>query len=229
MIVGNGVLASAFAAEVNDWNDFIIFASGVSNSKESRMDAYERESELINSFLGTQKTLVYFSTTSIFDDSKQNDPYVQFKKDTESYIKNNFKNHLIVRLPIVVSKNNNTHQLIGHIKAQITSGEKLIIHKYAARYFVDVRDIPRYIRLIFDEMKKAKIKTLTLNVGYPHKISMMKLVDILKELYPDLSIELAELGYSYETDFSYFQSLITNEQFHSSDPENILRYYLKEH
>ncbi|MEJ2498930.1 MAG: hypothetical protein P8Y46_06430 [Sulfurovaceae bacterium] len=46
MIIGNGMLAHEFS-DYKDDNDIIIFASGVSNSGETRESEFEREKELL--------------------------------------------------------------------------------------------------------------------------------------------------------------------------------------
>ena len=43
MIIGNGLIASAFASTNENYSDYIIFASGVSSSKENSDVEYNRE------------------------------------------------------------------------------------------------------------------------------------------------------------------------------------------
>ena len=49
MIVGNGLIASSFIKHDND--DVIIFASGVSNSLETNQDKFDREIDLLKSYM----------------------------------------------------------------------------------------------------------------------------------------------------------------------------------
>jgi len=113
VIVGNGILASSFKRSEYNWDDVIIMASGVSNSNETDKEAYERERQLIKAYQHTNKTLVYFSTTSIYEAAKQQTMYIQYKKEIEEYISTVFSKSLIIRLPIVLSDNNNPRQLSG--------------------------------------------------------------------------------------------------------------------
>ena len=106
MIVGKGLIASQF----NDWwkeKDVIIFASGVSNSKEVKQSAYQREKHLIKTFFSSEKLFVYFSTCSIFDKTLKKSLYVKHKLEIEKLIKNNFTNYFILRLPNVIGKTKN--------------------------------------------------------------------------------------------------------------------------
>ena len=61
MVVGNGMVARKFLSYKTN-NDFLIFASGVSNSKTSDPATYKREIELLESCMETnpKKTVVYF-------------------------------------------------------------------------------------------------------------------------------------------------------------------------
>ena len=73
MVIGNGLLGKSMSLFV-DHDDVLIFASGVSNSKENRPSEYEREFNLLHKFLGTEQKIIYFSTCSVlYDCIKQTD------------------------------------------------------------------------------------------------------------------------------------------------------------
>ena len=61
MVIGNGLIASAFERYKNN-DDIIIFASGVSNSQETSELAFNREINLMKRYLNLDKKLIYFST-----------------------------------------------------------------------------------------------------------------------------------------------------------------------
>ena len=96
MIVGNGLVASAFAAFAED-DDYVIFASGVSNSQEKDPAAYQREFDLLRSHLRPDTCLVYFSTCSIADQSRSHSHYIQHKIKVEEYIANHASDYVIFR------------------------------------------------------------------------------------------------------------------------------------
>lgn len=65
-------------------DDFIIFASGVSNSKNSDLTAYQREAALLEKLIAEYpgKTLVYFSTCSLYDPGEKGSLYYLHKLRT---------------------------------------------------------------------------------------------------------------------------------------------------
>ena len=62
MIIGNGLIANSFLD--SDLNNIIIFASGVSNSKEENLLEFDREKKLLLRIIyeNFNKKIVYFST-----------------------------------------------------------------------------------------------------------------------------------------------------------------------
>ena len=66
MVIGNGLLAKSFSKYKDD-DQVIIFASGVSNSKEVNPEAFMREMDLLRSITNKDALLVYFSTCSVYD------------------------------------------------------------------------------------------------------------------------------------------------------------------
>lgn len=104
MIIGKGLIASQFY-EV-DREDIIFFASGVSNSSETRKEEFYREQNLIEETirLNSDKLFIYFSTCSIYDSSKYNSPYVLHKLHMEEVIKESAPKYLILRISNAVGK-----------------------------------------------------------------------------------------------------------------------------
>ena len=103
MIVGNGFISKAFKEFSHKFENDIIFGSGVSNS--SITDAnYElaREVALLGKYKTSNKKLIYFSTSSVFDKQSKKSMYVKHKINIENYIQEHFDRYLIYRLPIVV-------------------------------------------------------------------------------------------------------------------------------
>ena len=80
MVIGNGMLAKAFGA-FKDNPEVVIFASGVSNSKETNNDSFKREEKLLNKVISENNNsiIVYFSTCSVYDDSVNETNYVLHK------------------------------------------------------------------------------------------------------------------------------------------------------
>lgn len=113
MVIGNGLLAKTFET-YHASNDVLIFASGVSNSKETNPEAFKRELALLKATIQNypKAKLVYFSTASITDASVNTSAYVQHKIALENYIKSTTTNYLILRVSNVVGVNGNpNHKL----------------------------------------------------------------------------------------------------------------------
>ena len=90
------------------------YAAGVSNSLCEDKELFNKDKSRLADFsktIGQDQTLLYFSTCSIKDPSRNKNFYVKHKLDIENFIKENCKKYLIVRLPEVIGKNTNTNTL----------------------------------------------------------------------------------------------------------------------
>jgi nucleoside-diphosphate-sugar epimerase len=125
MIVGHGDIASV----LKDREDRIYFASGVSNSLETRESEYEREKSLLLQ-QDKNKHLVYFGSLCIYyNDSR----YTRHKLEMEELIKKHFSKYTIIRIGLITwGQNPNT--LINFFRNKIKKREPL-----------EVRDVVRYI------------------------------------------------------------------------------------
>jgi|LauGreDrversion4_2_1035121.scaffolds.fasta_scaffold55055_3 dTDP-4-dehydrorhamnose reductase len=162
MLVGNGLIASAFL-DYKDNDDVIVIASGISNSKETDYKKYQREIDMIGSFIGTKSKVVYFSTISVFDESLDS-LYVKHKRYIEKMISSNFDSYLIFRLPIVIGKTNNTNTFINNIKRKIISEETIYINNMSSIYIIDIDDIKRLLPNLIDVKNNE-----TINVVFNNK------------------------------------------------------------
>ncbi|AEW77973.1 naD-dependent epimerase/dehydratase [Aggregatibacter actinomycetemcomitans ANH9381] len=87
------MLAKAFESFHKRTYNYIIFASGVSNSNETSFENFNREKELLLEVLEQykDKTIVYFSSCSIYDSSLTNSLYVYHKMCMERLVRENSK------------------------------------------------------------------------------------------------------------------------------------------
>lgn len=140
MIIGNGDIASALR-EV-DRDDLIFFASGVSNSQETRIEEFRREVSLLVS-QPRDKILVYFSSLCIFyADTK----YARHKKEMEEVVKNGFPEYTIIRLGNI-TWGNNPHTLINFVRNKIKNNEQFEV-KDEYRYIIDKDEFLHWVKLI---------------------------------------------------------------------------------
>src|SRR5678815_5503282 len=105
MICGSGLLANAFASAFAADEEILIFASGVSNSAESRPDPFARESALLRSALAAGQRLVYFSSCAVANARQSPTPYFQHKLEMERLVLS--RDGVVFRLPQVVGRSHN--------------------------------------------------------------------------------------------------------------------------
>jgi hypothetical protein len=142
-IVGHGDIASVLHA-VDTRPGWVWFASGVSNSAETRRSEFERERNLLYK-QPTDAHLVYFSSLAAFD---RDTPYFIHKRVMEMRVKNIFKKHTIVRLGnITWGKNPST--LINHLRARHAAGLPLDVQP-VYRYVVEQDEFLHWMKLIPD-------------------------------------------------------------------------------
>lgn len=138
MIIGHGDIASVLP----DREGFIFFASGVSNSQETRESEYQREIDLLMK-QNKQKHLVYFSSLCIFYSDNR---YARHKKYMEELIRKTFKHYTIVRIGNI-TWGKNPHTLINYLKNRRKAGKELEI-KNVYRYILNKKDFLHWIGLI---------------------------------------------------------------------------------
>lgn len=138
MIVGNGDIAKVLI----DREDKLYFASGVSNSQETRRSEYEREKNLLLK-QDKYRHLVYFSSLSVFYSDSL---YAQHKLRMEKLVKENFKHYTIIRIGNI-TWGNNPHTIINYLKNKINLGLTYEV-KDVYRYIIDKEEFLYWISLI---------------------------------------------------------------------------------
>lgn len=203
MVIGNGLIANEFKQyKYND--DVIIFASGVSNSKETNSKEFSREIDLLSKYFNSNSRLVYFSTCSVYDPSLSNSLYIAHKLNMERIIKENFKNYIIFRLPNVIGKCDNNHTSFNFFKNRIKKGLNIIVHEKATRYFIDSEDLGLLLPKFININAKEDLAQ-TINVVFDNKIYIKDLVRIMEELIGKKVVkDYIDMGSDYDVDGSYF-------------------------
>lgn len=214
MIIGNGIIANAVKSY--DRKDIVFFASGVSNSLETRTSEFEREFSLLKTVYenNREKKLIYFSTLSIHDQSKQNSPYVIHKKEIEHYIENNMDHYLILRIGNIVGKGGNPNTLFNFLKTQITNQNEFTLHLKARRLLLDIEDICRFV-----ESQGLQAHNKAINFSFPYYYD-------LKEIISAIEKETDKKGLYTETNEGDFYKVDFNEDimtfFSGKSPESYL-------
>ena len=172
MIIGNGLIASAFSPHFSDDTDVIVFASGVSNSREYRSEEFLRERQLLVAALRQERFLLYFSTCSVSDAKLLDTPYVVHKKEMESLVRSS-KDYVIFRLPQVVGRTPNPHTLTNYFYRQIMSGANFQVWRHATRNFIDIDDVALIITHL---VQNFHVNGTTTNIACPFSISIPRFI-----------------------------------------------------
>lgn len=218
MIIGNGIIANSFKLINHD--SLLIFASGVSNSKEIREEEFNKELFLLKETIKINKKIfIYFSSCSI---ENKLTPYTLHKLKIEKYIEENCENYLIIRLPIVVG-NNNKNQLLGFFKEKLINNETINIDLKLKRYLIDVEDLPKIVQILVSN----KIKKI--NVGFNYPISIKKIINVLENIYKlELKYNEIDKNENDYLNFDNFNKIIKDYNFNKNPIKIIKKYYKNE-
>lgn len=214
MIIGNGLIASLFTE--CDQENIIFFASGVSNSLETKKEEFLREENLIKKTIteNPNKVFIYFSTCSIYDSSKVESQYVLHKLKMEQIIIQLCPQYLILRLSNAVGNGGNPNLLMNYLVRSVKNNEIINVHTKATRNLIDVEDIKNITNQLIDKQYFNKI----INIAYPENYTIIEILEIMEKFYQTkLYLNLVKSGSGYAIDThdveSYFiQHALTNKE-----------------
>lgn len=179
MIVGNGMLARAFAARYAGDPQTTIFASGVSDSLEVREQAFARERALLDAVLARHpKRIVYFSCCSLQDSGAATTPYMRHKHGMEARVLAS-AGGLVLRLPQVVGPGGNPRTLANYLHARIVAGESFEVWRHAERNLIDVEDVAAIARAMIAAAGDGhSVRT----IATPYSLGMPQIVAIFERV-----------------------------------------------
>lgn len=142
MIIGNGLVAKAFAPRWAESTDVVIIAAGVSNSAERDPVEFAREQRLIDSVLdeGSHAQVVYFGSCAVGNPHDPSSHYLSHKASMESLVLSDPRG-LVLRLPQVVGAGGNPHTLTNFLHSRIESGLPFDVWALAERNLIDIDDV----------------------------------------------------------------------------------------
>lgn len=224
MIKGNGLIANAF--KNSDSDEFVFFASGVSNSLETDENQFIREENLIRKTIRENpgKTFVYFSTCSIYDSSKNGSPYVNHKLNMEHLVASECENYLIARASNAVGKGGNPNTLINYFVDSIQNQKPINVHIHATRNLIDVEDI---VKIILEILESGNLNRIV-NVAYLSNYSPMEIISAVeKHLNEKAILNLSEKGQSYSVDIPEVESYFIENNLWNKESylKNMLEKY----
>jgi nucleoside-diphosphate-sugar epimerase len=199
MIVGTGLIGKSLSGI--DTAGITVFASGVSNSRETDAKEFLREKSLLESHLNGQSNskLVYISTCSVNDPSKSDSPYVIHKKLMEHLVLSHPDTH-IVRLPNVVGPDGNSNNLVNYFVKSIRSGETLTVQESARRYILGVDELAKLMEAFISLLPDTN---RVIDFVPPISTSVLDLVHLIEKILGiKTDISIVPGGSSYPIDFS---------------------------
>lgn len=207
MIVGKGMIANSLLKYQYD-TEILIFASGVSNSKEMKLSEFERELNLLKEYTNHSSRIIYFSTCSVYDKSVSMNPYVQHKLNAEKFIMENFSKYLILRLPTVVGFGDNQTTLFNYFKLKLLKKEIIKINLNAHRYLMDVSSLKEIIKCL---LKFYKMENKIVNAAFGNKQSVHDIVlEMAKILKVRPIVELFQTSSEFTIDNKEFLKIMTS-------------------
>lgn len=149
MIVGSGLIAEAFKKDFKRYKNYIVYASGVSNSNENNEINFQREKELVFKTINENPHLKFIYFSSVLVDIIKN-PYYNHKLEIEKLIKQEAKEYVIFRIPQVVGDSGNKNNLLNFITDAIKADKPVICYKYVDRSLLDVYDLTNIVSYCCD-------------------------------------------------------------------------------
>lgn len=135
------MIANAFGVYSND-ERFVIFASGVSDSRNTDKNLFLREKNLLSDtiYKNSDKIFVYFSTCSVNDRSSRFEPYAVHKLEMEDIIKKECHYFYIFRLPQVAGVTTSP-TFVRFMFESIQKNKKFKLNRYSSRNLILTEDV----------------------------------------------------------------------------------------
>ena len=192
MLIGNGLLASAFSDYQHD-DRYVIFASGVSNSSETDEVQFVMEEKLLRSTLreNKEKHIIYFTSFIYFK------KYGIHKMLMEDIIQMSGVSYTILKLSQVIGRGGNPANLFNYLVNNIKNGQVINVYNDTYRSLIDVEDVRRivdfvrnkYVYVSFPYVEKLLIKDIVLLISKAlNKNPMINFVDSQGFYYPDRTL-----------------------------------------
>jgi len=199
MIIGNGLMSKAL--KDIDLNNYIFFASGVSDSKTTDESLFNREKNLLLETVKNNKAkkIIYFSTCDVYDSSKSTSPYLKHKLNIENIIKNNCKFWLIFRVSQVIGIGGNKNNLLYKLCSNIISKKNFLLNSNYDRNLVHISELKTIILIYLSELNKI------INIANPLNIKVADIVKYIEEFTSKKAI------FDINTDKNIYQIPLDNK------------------
>lgn len=200
-IIGSGMIAKSFSNYAFS-KKCVLIASGVSNSLESSITAFQREEDLILNALArySERQFIYFSTCSVFQLVKT--PYINHKLKMEKLIAEKSASHLIFRLPQVVGVVKNS-TLVSFLVSEMLNNRDMTIQLKARRNLIDVSDVAR---IVHHFIEGGKVANCIINIAAKKNVLVSDIVaEIAKIMNKNYCSTHLNSGESYEIPIDFLE------------------------
>lgn len=229
VVYGNGLLANKFKIS-QSISDYIIFASGVSNSGETRESEFERERKLFLDCCKEGKPIIYFGSCSVELPGQFWTPYIRHKFEMERAVLSKGLG-VVFRLPNVVGHGGNKNTLFNYLCNSILSGDVITVRKNAVRSLIDMDDVVSLVSFLCRDAFFKDLSTGNLiRVTLPRQFSVEDIIFAIESYY---GIN-ARLDYSGEDFLNVQKSAVIEEciqkeiiSFDSNYLVNLVNKYAK--
>lgn len=233
MIIGSGFIAKNFKKKkhlIKKYN-LAIYASGISNSQSKEKKFFLREKYMLLSYKKKikSKVLVYFSTCSIYDQSRRNSLYVKHKSLMEQLIKNNFNKYIIVRFPEIIGFNSNKNNLINFLYQKIINNFRFSLWDNAKRNIIDIDHAIKIFFYFVNKIRKVKKINLQINIANTRFYRVQKIVKVIEKITLKKAIytkiRTGDLYWSIKNTFNFKVFNDLNIRFDKNYLEKVLKKY----
>lgn len=221
-VVGTGLIGSAFSS-CDLGVDVSIFASGVSNSRETDPHAFERERSLLSGCLRNNRHLIYFSTCSITDAALAETNYVKHKVSMENMVLAR-DGGIVIRLPQVVGRSLNKNTLTNFLAWKIYKQESYILHLGSVRNLIDIDDVVYLTKKLIQFKWQKRLVSFALPISHETKDIVKSLEDVLNLQSKHQTMEVCPVYYPPSNFINY-----VIERGHYDVPDNYLYKVIKKY
>ena len=180
MVIGNGMVATRFESYQTN-PEFVIFGSGVSNSKNTDAADYDRETDLLKKIINThqEKTIVYFSTCSIYDPGQKDNLYCVHKLKTEAYIQKKANRYYIFRVSNLVGQSANQHTIPNFFYYHMKNKTQFDLWVNSTRNLIDTDDMFTIVdHILHEKLYSNQI----INVANPESYEVKEIIIALESI-----------------------------------------------
>ena len=207
-ILGNGLVSNSLS-QLKSECDIVLFASGVSDSRETSLSSFQRERAMLVSALQRYQNhkFIYFSSTIVsipFVDTA----YSAHKRAMEKLLLTADSRHLVVRLPQLVGPTKSP-TLVAFLRSQICSGSTVTLQARAKRRLLCHTDLKRFVGLFL------RMKTLpsVVTIAPKFTVSPFEISCFIADYYgiSNFRYEIVDSGYEDIADISFIESICARD------------------